>query len=129
MAFLGKLPPAIDVPRAEIELNPMTNIVSTWLQCLEGSGKGPTEASRELQEAVGMAVTVSRLREWEDGRRGLPDKAYNHMLKGVLPLCLGFLQKENGDGSPQEQAAKLFTLIRQPVKAPAPPLRKQQKAE
>ncbi|MCS8413366.1 hypothetical protein N0754_18855 [Pseudomonas aeruginosa] len=107
----------------------MTNIVSTWLQCLEGSGKGPTEASRGLQEALGMAVTVSRLREWEDGRRGLPDKAYNHMLKGVLPRCLAFLQEASGDASPQEQAAQLFTLIRQPVKTQAPQLRKQQKAE
>ncbi|EKY4113686.1 TPA: hypothetical protein ACGW3M_000974 [Pseudomonas aeruginosa] len=107
----------------------MTNIVSTWLKCLEGTGKGPTDASRELQEAVGMAVTVSRLREWEDGRRGLPDKAYNHMLKSVLPRCLAFLQDASGDVSHQEQAAQLFTLIRQPVKTQSAPPQKQQKTE
>lgn len=98
----------------------MSNIVTTWFQCQEAAGKKPGDAARDLQKAVGMAVTVSRLREWEDARRGVPEKVYNQMLREVLPTCMGFLKQSGEGATAKEQAETLYSLLRHPAKPQMP---------
>ena len=86
----------------------MTNIVTTWLGATLTPDKSVKQVATELGAAVGMVITTSRLREWEQGRRGLPAAVYNHMLKAALAVALeeeGFVP--NGSGAMARLAVKL----------------------
>ena len=86
----------------------MSNIVTTWLGATLTPDKSVKQVATELGAAVGMVITTSRLREWEQGRRGLPAAVHNYMLKAALVAALeeeGFVH--DGSGAMVRLAAKL----------------------
>lgn len=60
------------------------SLVKNWIILRLSQGLSITEVANDLADKTGKVVTISRLREWEDGRRGVPVDIHNMMLEDVL---------------------------------------------
>ncbi|MND11979.1 hypothetical protein D3C87_504970 [compost metagenome] len=60
------------------------SLVQSWLRLPQQKETQITDIANNLADKFGRTITISRLREWEDGRRGIPIEVHNFMLEDIL---------------------------------------------
>lgn len=70
----------------------MDNLISTFIEVVTEDGALLADGIREMNAALGVNYTNSRLREWERGDRQPTAQVVDYMLGVVLPVLL--TQKE-----------------------------------
>ncbi|MEO8101928.1 MAG: hypothetical protein ABI790_05345 [Betaproteobacteria bacterium] len=67
-------------------------IIKAWQAVVCVPGLDQAEALRQLNEELGTAYTASRLGEWRNGRRPMPDAVRAYMLA----IGIGWLLHKHG---------------------------------
>jgi hypothetical protein len=72
------------------------NLINYWIQTETSiPGRRVANALRDMEAELGRRITHSRLRQWQDGRLGLPDDVRHYMIEVAadriiedLELCI-----------------------------------------